>query len=154
MISQSSPWVWDHGENYHPLIFTCKLPQDVSKSNYTGLKSENIPNSVSLVMDKCDTATNNMKIIYDVPLVQHDFGICFKMLDFPMTRISKPLVEMIELLKILGVGGIHFPYLAVDNETMKVRISIVDKYLDAHVHRKYAVQRLLKNFCESGFEIL
>ncbi|XP_035709570.1 uncharacterized protein LOC118436175 [Folsomia candida] len=120
VISQSSPWVWDHGENYHPLIFTCKLPQDVSKSNYTGLKSENIPNSVSLVMDKCDTATNNMKIIYDVPLVQHDFGICFKMLDFPMTRISKPLVEMIELLKILGVGGIHFPYLAVDNETMKV----------------------------------
>lgn len=126
-----SPWVWAvGGGQYRPYLVTCYLPKPTFGKKYARenklrpLKPQDVPTSVSLVMNKCNLATNNVEIVYNVPKEKKDFGVCFKMLDFPVTHVSSRIVEMVELLKVLGVGGVHFPYLedAVDKETMKVII--------------------------------
>jgi len=95
--------------SYHPFLVSCELP--LQNGSYF------LPESVSLVVDKCDVATNDVRVVHYVPEKQKEFGICFKWVDFPTIDMSRRIVEMLELLKILGVGGAHFPYLWATPET-------------------------------------
>ena len=55
------------------------------------------PVSVSLVEEMCETSTNYLNIIYNLPTGEKEkFAVCVKGLDFPMEDRSVRLVEWIE----------------------------------------------------------
>ena len=70
----------------------------------TNLQPSNI-----LVEFPCQTATNNLRLVYNKPEQQKKkFGVCVKGLNFPEEDISGRLVEWIELLLVLGADMIFF----------------------------------------------
>lgn len=111
--------------NYHPFLLSFPLPLEDGSS----LQEEDIPVSVSLVKEECDLATNDVKLIFNwvERREKQDFGICFKWIDFPTLDMSKRLIELIELLKILGVNGVHFPVMWSNNKTNEVGRSFYNK---------------------------
>ena len=67
---------------------SCPIPS--SHANLT-------PVSVSLVEEMCETSTNYLNIIYNLPTGEKEkFAVCVKGLDFPMEDRSVRLVEWIE----------------------------------------------------------
>lgn len=109
--------------DYHPFLLSCEVPSTKDGS----LDPSDIPISVSLVMNECDVATNELKIVYEVPEKREDFGVCFKWIDFPTLDMSRRIVEMMELLKMMGVAGAHFPYLWSHPNIDKVVKLIIQK---------------------------
>jgi len=76
-----------------------------------------IPVSVSIVENLCDTATNNLKVIYnklEAPTTTKDpFAVCVKGLDFPDIDMSVRLIEWLESLEALGASKVFLYELEV-----------------------------------------
>nr|XP_034180995.1 uncharacterized protein LOC117604715 [Osmia lignaria]XP_034180996.1 uncharacterized protein LOC117604715 [Osmia lignaria]XP_034180997.1 uncharacterized protein LOC117604715 [Osmia lignaria] len=97
---------------YQPYVIACKIPQ----SHW--LKGP--PASVSMVEKPCDTATNNLRVIYNKPERKKDFAVCVKGLDFLHEDLSVRLVEWIELITLLGADKIFFYQLQVHPNVTKI----------------------------------
>ena len=97
---------------YQPYVIACKIPQ----SHW--LKDP--PASVSMVEKPCDTATNNLRVIYNKPERKKDFAVCVKGLDFLHEDLSVRLVEWIELITLLGADKIFFYQLQVHPNVTKI----------------------------------
>lgn len=105
--------------NYHdgflqPYIVTCKIPR------IKGLPKDFFPTSVSLVENRCNKATNNLRILNDRPQKKEEFAVCVKGLDFLHEDLSVRLVEWIELLRILGANKIFLYELEIHPNISKV----------------------------------
>jgi hypothetical protein len=72
----------------------------------TGSKT---PASVSLVMEPCQNATNNLKIIDNQPTngIRKEFGVCTKYIYFENEKSAFRIIEWVNMLRILGVEKIH-----------------------------------------------
>ena len=96
-------------------MLACQLP----KSHW-----EQVPLSVSVVENVCDTATNNLRVIYNkLPegkTKKHNFAVCVKGLDFPTEDLSVRLIEWFELLHLLGANKIFLYNLEVHPNVTKV----------------------------------
>ena len=79
-----------------------------------------VPASVSIVQKPCDTATNNLRVVYNKPDKKKNFGVCVKGLDLLHEDLSVRLVEWIELLGILGADKVFFYELHVHPNISKV----------------------------------
>ena len=102
---------------FQPYMLACQLP----KTHW-----DKVPLSVSIVEEVCDTATNNLRVIYNkLPQGQKakkEFAVCVKGLDFPTDDLSVRLIEWIELLRAQGVDKIFLSVLAVHPNVNKVRL--------------------------------
>lgn len=100
---------------FQPYMLACQLP----KSHW---KLE--PISVSVVEHVCDTATNNLRVIYNkLPrgeTKKKKFAVCVKGLDFPTDDLSVRLTEWIEMLSLLGADKIFLYNLEVHPNVTKV----------------------------------
>ncbi|XP_048512087.1 uncharacterized protein LOC105684351 isoform X2 [Athalia rosae] len=108
---------------YQPYIIACKVPQTHRKQ---------VPASVSLVAKACDTATNNLRVIYNKPPRKKDFAVCVKGLDFLHDDLSVRLVEWIEMINLLGADKIFFYELQVHPNISKV-LNYYEKQGKVHV---------------------
>ena len=97
-----------------PFIVTCKVPR------IKGIPRTSVPTSVSLVSNKCDKITNNLKVVNNRPPVKKRFAVCVKGLDFLYEDMSVRLVEWLELLKILGASKVFLYDLEVHPNISKV----------------------------------
>ncbi|XP_011305959.1 uncharacterized protein [Fopius arisanus] len=97
---------------YQPYVIACKVPQSHWRKGP--------PASVSIVERACDTATNNLRVIYNRPQVKKEFAVCVKGLDFLHEDLSVRLIEWIELIGILGADKIYFYQLQVHPNVTKV----------------------------------
>lgn len=97
---------------YQPYVIACKIPQ----SHW----QKGAPASISLVEHPCDTATNNLRIIYNRPVKKKEFAVCVKGLDFLHEDLSVRLTEWIELIGMLGADKIFFYELQVHPNVTKV----------------------------------
>ena len=101
---------------FQPYLLACQLP----KSHWG-----KAPASVSVVENKCDNATNNLRVIYNKPPPGENkkkFAVCVKGLDFPDDDLSIRLTEWIELLTTLGADKIFLYNLEVHPNITKVGI--------------------------------
>lgn len=100
---------------FQPYMLACQLP----KTHW-----DKVPLSVSVVEDVCDTATNNLKVIYNKlesgETQKKQFAVCVKGLDFPTDDLSVRLIEWIELLHLLGADKIFLYNLEVHPNVTKV----------------------------------
>jgi len=111
---------------FQPYMLACQLPKTHWKQ---------VPLSVSIVENVCDTATNNLRVIYNkLPEGQKakkEFAVCVKGLDFPTDDLSVRLIEWIELLHVLGADKIFLYNLEIHPNVTKVLNYYVDKgYVD------------------------
>ena len=94
---------WGNKEKlFQPYLLACQIPK-----THWG----KTPASVSIVEDKCDKASNNLRVTYNKPAEGEEkkkFAVCVKGLDFPEDDVSIRLVEWIELLVALGADKIYF----------------------------------------------
>ena len=99
---------------YQPYVIACKIP--------LSLLGRGPPISVSLVENRCETASNNLRITYNRPPngKKRDFAVCVKGLDFLYEDLSIRLIEWIELLGLLGADKIFFYELQVHPNVTKV----------------------------------
>lgn len=95
---------WGNFRKYQAYLISCTIPKDHSKKTIE---------SVSLVEEPCHHATNNIRVIHNVPKEKKDFAVCVKGLDFPDVDLSLRLIEWIELLGLLGADKIFFYELQV-----------------------------------------
>ncbi|KAG4078302.1 hypothetical protein HA402_013012 [Bradysia odoriphaga] len=98
---------------YQPYLIACQIPNPFHSV---------VPASVSIVEKECDTATNNLRVIYNRPRddTKKGFAVCVKGLDFLYDDLSVRLVEWIELLRILGAEKIYFYELHVHPNISKI----------------------------------
>lgn len=96
---------------FQPYLIACQMPANYKK---------NPPASVSLVERQCDTATNNIRVIYERPAQKKKFAVCVKGLDFLHEDLSVRLVEWLELLYLLGADKVFFYQLQVHPNITKV----------------------------------
>lgn len=99
---------------YQPYLIACKIPE-----HFNGI----VPASVSISEKKCDTATNNLRVIYNnrpPDEKKKGFAVCVKGLDFLYDDLSVRLVEWIEMLNILGASKIYFYELQVHPNMSKI----------------------------------
>ena len=96
---------------YQPYLIACQIPQQYHKM---------VPASVSIVERPCDTATNNLRVVYNKNDKKKKFAVCVKGLDFLHEDLSVRLVEWIELLGILGADKVFFYELQVHPNISKV----------------------------------
>lgn len=98
---------------YQPYLIACQIPKD-----FHGF----VPASVSIVENECDTATNNLRVIYNRPPddKKKGFAVCVKGLDFLYDDLSVRLVEWIEMLRILGADKIYFYELQFHSNMSKI----------------------------------
>ncbi|XP_034943371.1 uncharacterized protein [Chelonus insularis] len=97
---------------YQPYVIACKIPQ----THW----AKSPPASVSIVEKPCDTASTNLRVIYNKPEKKKEFAVCVKGLDFLHEDLSVRLVEWIELISILGADKIFFYQLQVHPNITKV----------------------------------
>ena len=100
-----------------PYLLTCPVPE--SHTNIT-------PLAVSVVEEECETSTNYLNIIYNLPTgagAKAKFAVCVKGMDFPLDDLSVRMVEWLEVLKALGADKIFLYNLDVHPNVSKVGIS-------------------------------
>ena len=100
---------------FQPYLLACQLPK-----THWG----KTPVSVSIVENKCDKATNNLRVTYNKPEEgegKKKFAVCVKGLDFPEDDLSIRLTEWIEVLGSLGADKIFLYNLEVHPNITKVR---------------------------------
>lgn len=74
------------------------------------LKSEQkIPHSVSLTSNRCERASNLLKVINNQPVENRRemFGVCSKQLNFENRNFGINFIEWVHLLRIFGAHRIH-----------------------------------------------
>ncbi|XP_054728826.1 uncharacterized protein LOC129237884 [Anastrepha obliqua] len=95
---------WGNGPDYYyPTFVECAMPQEVRHL---------VPQTVSLVPSECARATNNLRVIYEPPAVNHTqrgFAVCSTGLYNPDRDNSVRLVEWLELLRLLGAEHVMLP---------------------------------------------
>ena len=99
---------------FQPYMLACQLPSSHWRQ---------VPVSVSVVEGACDTATNNLRVTYNVLRPgepKKKFGVCVKGLDFPTEDLSVRLAEWIEVLSALGADTIFLYDLGVHPNVTKV----------------------------------
>jgi len=99
---------------FQPYLLACQLPK-----THWG----KTPASVSIVEDKCDKASNNLRVTYNKPAEGEEkkkFAVCVKGLDFPEEDLSTRLTEWIEVLAALGADKIFLYNLEVHPNITKV----------------------------------
>lgn len=96
---------------YVPFMITCELPETYQ---------EEVPSCVSLVEKPCDTASNLLSVVYEVPEEKGEFAVCVKGLDFLTTDVSANLVEWLEILNLMGASKVFFYQLQVHPNIAKV----------------------------------
>ena len=99
-----------------PFLLSCNLPQ--THWNKT-------PESVSIVDEICNQASNNLRVIYDLPTMEDPkkkFAVCVKGLDFPDDDLSFKMMEWIEVLSALGADKIFLYNLNVHENVAKVKV--------------------------------
>jgi len=99
---------------FQPYLLACQMP----KSHWG-----KVPASVSVVEHKCDTATSNLRVIYNKPPEgekKKKFAVCVKGLDFPEDDLSVRLIEWIELLTTLGADKVFLYNLEVHPNVTRV----------------------------------
>ncbi|XP_037931758.1 uncharacterized protein LOC119666547 [Teleopsis dalmanni] len=122
-----SIWVGAWGNkprHLYPYLMNCQAPKFfISDTNII----ERIPKRVSLVAEKCDMATNNVRIIYEEPLaysegkaVKSSFAVCVKSTFYSYVDMSARLVEWLELLRLLGVEKVFMYKLQLHANVEKV----------------------------------
>ncbi|XP_065350510.1 uncharacterized protein LOC135946283 [Cloeon dipterum] len=99
-------YLWREKWNFedHPLkpyMLSCMIPPE-----YHGW----VPDSVSLVENPCDNATNNLRVVNNQPRGEkREFFVCVKSLNFRNNPgVAVRMVEWLELLKILGAEKVVF----------------------------------------------
>ena len=97
-----------------PFIITCKVPR------IKGIPRTSVPSSVSIVQNKCDKVSNNLKVNNHRPAVKKKFAVCVKGLDFLYEDMSVRLVEWLELLRLLGASKVFLYDLEVHSNISKV----------------------------------
>lgn len=97
-----------------PYIITCKVPR------IKGFPKVIAPDSVSIVDDRCDKATNNLRVINNRPEKKQKFAVCVKGLDFLHEDLSVRLVEWLELLRLLGASKVFLYNLETHPNITKV----------------------------------
>ncbi|XP_065340740.1 uncharacterized protein LOC135940028 [Cloeon dipterum] len=109
-------WYKDWGNDdspYQPYMFSCAVPASLGM----------VPESISLVANPCDNATNNLRVIDNrAPLGKKlNFAVCVKAMNFKhQPFVSIRLVEWIEMHKILGADKIYIYELQVHPNTTRV----------------------------------
>jgi len=99
---------------FQPYLLACQLPK-----THWG----KTPASVSIVEDKCDKASNNLRVTYNKPAEGEEkkkFAVCVKGLDFPEDDLSIRLTEWLEVLGSLGADKIFLYNLEVHPNITKV----------------------------------
>lgn len=119
-----SVWVKEWGNkarlNY-PHLLSCLVPRELPPDILSAL-----PKTVSLVAQRCDRASNSLRINQEVshPVMPSrnassttrsssnssstlNFGVCVKGFDFPYFDLSERLIEWFELQRILGASRIY-----------------------------------------------
>lgn len=111
-------WVREWGNSqdgqFQPYLMSCRIPAE---------RRDSVPAAVSLVENKCDLATNCLRVIYNKPVsedAQKNFAVCVKGMDFLYDDLSVRLVEWIELLSLLGADKIFIYDLQVHPNIRKV----------------------------------
>ena len=102
---------------YQPYLLACQLPK-----THWG----KAPESVGIVEQQCDTATTNLRVIYNKEDgKKKKFAVCVKGLDFPEDDLSVRLVEWIEMLHTLGADKIFLYNLEVHPNVTKVELKMI-----------------------------
>ena len=84
------------------------------------------PLAVSLVEEECETPTNYLSVIYNLPAGEKGkFAVCVKGMDFPLEDLSVRMVEWLEGLKALVADKIFLYDLDVHPNVRKVLIHII-----------------------------
>lgn len=96
---------------FQPYLIACQIPKSFHHL---------VPVSVSLVEKICDTATNNLRVVYNKVDKKKGFAVCVKGLDFLYSDLSVRLIEWIELLHLLGADKIFFYQLHIHKNVTKV----------------------------------
>ncbi|XP_027229237.2 uncharacterized protein [Penaeus vannamei] len=96
-----------------PCLLSCQMPSDYAHQ---------VPESVSLVEQPCDTATTNLRVVNNRPPEGQtkDFAVCVKGLDIYHKDKSIFLVEWLETLYLLGADKVFMYDLQVHPNTAKV----------------------------------
>lgn len=118
-ISYEHLWrrYWGNVRNgtLQPLLISCALPPQ-----------DGLPEMVSLVGVGTRKPSTNLRIQKHFSMVQKDFGVCVKGLDFPTLDLSLKLLEWAHLLRLLGADRIFFYELEVHPN-----VAIVLDYLES-----------------------
>ena len=99
-----------------PYLITCPVPP--SHTNMT-------PLAVSLVEEDCETPTNFLNVIHNLPEEgeKSQFGVCVKGLAAPGDDLSLRMMEWIEVLRALGAEKVFLYNYEVHPNVKKVRIA-------------------------------
>jgi hypothetical protein len=81
-----------------------------------------VPLAVSVVENRCDDATNLLKVIYSAAneVKKNRFAVCVKGMYFPHEDLSARMIEWVELLTILGAEKIFLYEFHVHPNVTKV----------------------------------
>ena len=105
----------DRDRAVQPYMLSCQMPQT---------HWNKVPVSVSIVEKVCDTASNNLRVIYNKMAEgqQHkkSFAVCVKGLAFTNEDRSVRLIEWFELLRLVGADKIFLYNLGVHPNISKV----------------------------------
>lgn len=108
-------WVKGWGIKGQGLLFSYLINCPMS-----GMFLNILPDAVSVVEKPCDNATNNLRVIYNVPKKKKNIAVCVKGLDFYHEDLSVRLVEWFELLFLLGADKVFLYQLQVHPNISKV----------------------------------
>lgn len=106
-------------------MITCPIP-----ATHASL----VPDSVSLVEHKCDTARNHLKVIYNKAEKKQGFAVCATPLNFIGVDYSVRFVEWIEMIHLLGADKIFLYYLHHHRNVSKVLKYYEEKGLVQSIH--------------------
>ena len=117
--------------SYEPYLMSCKVPR-----RYEHL----VPESVSLVENRCDSAVTNLRVINNRSNVKKDFAVCVKSVVFPDASQAIKLIEWIEFIHHLSGNNTIFMYELQMHPTMKKIIDYYQRKGKTHV-TSYALPR-------------
>ena len=98
----------------NPFLLECPIPEQYK---------DQVPLSVSLVHKRCDKATNNLKVQYNLPTRKEPkkkFALCMKAITIPEDE-SEEILEWIEIVRAYGVEKIYFYVLEAHKNILKVK---------------------------------